>query len=94
MEEIFIGLSGRKVEGTFFEYSEKTSTVKPSALPTKTLILVSTKDASEFQQRMAVIREATGESYFVKELMNTGIGLIEVTLEKQVSVEAITHGKF
>lgn len=94
MDEIFIGVSGRKVEVTFFEYSEKTSTMKPSALPTKTLVLVPTEDAAEFPHRMTVIREATGERYFVNELMHSGIGLIEVTLEKQVSREAIAHGKF
>jgi hypothetical protein len=94
MDDNLITQSGKKIEADFFEYSERSTALKPTALPTRAVALVSTEDASSIASRIVVTLESTGEKYFVKEIMNSGIGLLEITLEKQGSGEAITHGKF
>ncbi|MDQ3232827.1 MAG: hypothetical protein M3Q07_13500 [Pseudobdellovibrionaceae bacterium] len=94
MDDNLVTQSGKKIEADFFEYSERSTALKPSALPTKAVALISIEDAPFVASRNIVALESTGEKYFVKESMNSGVGLLEITLEKQGSGEAITHGKF
>jgi hypothetical protein len=83
-------------QADFFEYSDKSSPVKPSALKLHSVILVQPEAASGLTERVAVTNVATASRYLIKEISHSGVGVFEITLERVQNElnEAITHGKF
>jgi hypothetical protein len=96
MEEEFQTGDGRKFQVDFFEYSDKSMPVKPSALKLNSVILVQPADVEGLKERMRLTNPRTGNRYLIKEISNSGVGVYEITLERLQSDlnEAVTHGKF
>jgi hypothetical protein len=96
LEEEFQTIDGRKFHVDFFEYSDKSTPVKPSALKLHSVILVQPIDAENLNERMRLTNLKSGIRYLIKEISNSGVGVFEITLERLQNDlnEAVTHGKF
>jgi hypothetical protein len=87
---------GRQFVVEFFEYSDKSTQVKPSALKLNSVILVQASDTVGLKGSEKLTSLRTGNRYVIKEISNSGVGVFEITLERLQSDlnEAVTHGKF
>ncbi|RZA17011.1 MAG: hypothetical protein EOP10_23545 [Proteobacteria bacterium] len=90
---MFLQASGDEIEGLFFEYSEKSTTVRAGLNPAKAVFLTE-KNESTFSIREIIIRKSSAQAYYVKEIYDSGVGVMELSLEKKMSGEAVAHGKF
>lgn len=96
IEEWFQTEDDRRFPVHFFEYSDKSSPVKPSAIAEVSVILVESEDLGALRERAQLTNVRTGVRYLIKEISNSGIGVFEITLERVYGDlnEAVSHGKF
>jgi hypothetical protein len=83
------------IDGHFFEYSDKSSQLKPTVNSLKAILHVSTEVGGDLQKGLKIRRLETGVVYVIKEAFVSGVGVVELDLERAKSGnDSLAIGKF
>lgn len=83
------------IDGHFFEFSDKSSQLKPSVNNLKAILHVSTEVGSALQKGSRIRRLETGVIYVIKEAFVSGVGVVELDLERvKPGSDSLAIGKF
>ena len=96
MDDLFTNEQGESFLAIVFEWSGVSSAVKPMALRPKTVMLVPKQMKASLPPLSKVKRESSGEIFLVKEIEDSGVGLLELRLEAitENDEKGLSHGEF
>jgi hypothetical protein len=93
--ERFLIEDKRPIEGHFFEYSDKKNPVKPGVNHLKAILHIPAEAGADLQRGTIIRRLETGVVYIIKEAEVSGVGIVELDLERaKPGADSLAIGKF